>query len=117
RDRARRISLDRECVPAAWASSCRCLLLMGGDDNLRAFSGGVSTMKRIAPLLLVFCCAVAAAQTQLKVKMFPGAQSLPALAAVQQGMFERQGLKVEVLFTANSDEQRNGLAKGEFESA
>jgi ABC-type nitrate/sulfonate/bicarbonate transport system substrate-binding protein len=49
--------------------------------------------------------------------MFPGAQSLPALAAVQQGMFERQGLKVEVLFTANSDEQRNGLAKGEFEIA
>ena len=74
-------------------------------------------MKRIAPFLLVFCCAVAVAQTQLKVKMFPGAQSLPALAAVQQGMFERQGLKVEVLFTANSDEQRNGLAKGEFEIA
>src|SRR5207248_6404619 len=59
----------------------------------------------------------AVAQTPLKVKMFPGAQSLPALAAVQQGMFERQGLKVEVLFTANSDEQRNGLAKGEFEIA
>ena len=74
-------------------------------------------MRRIAPFLLVFCCAVASAQTQLKVKMFPGAQSLPALAAVQQGMFERQGLKVEVLFTANSDEQRAGLAKGEFEIA
>ncbi|HTM59310.1 MAG TPA: ABC transporter substrate-binding protein [Burkholderiales bacterium] len=74
-------------------------------------------MRRIAPLLLMFCCAMAAAQTQLKVKMFPGAQSLPALAAVQQGMFERQGLKVEILFTANSDEQRAGLAKGEFEIA
>jgi len=74
-------------------------------------------MRRIAPFLLVFCCAVASAQTQLKVKMFPGAQSLPALAAVQQGMFERQGLKVEILFTANSDEQRAGLAKGEFEIA
>jgi len=74
-------------------------------------------MRRIAPFLLVFCCAVASAQTQLKVKMFPGAQSLPALAAVQQGMFERQNLKVDILFTANSEEQRAGLAKGEFEIA
>src|SRR5205085_8914653 len=57
------------------------------------------------------------AQTALKVKMFPGAQSLAALAAVQEGIFERHGLKVTVLFTANSDEQRNGLAAGEFEIA
>lgn len=74
-------------------------------------------MRRIAPFLLMFCCAVAAAQTQLKVKMFPGAQSLPALAAQQNHLFERHGLKVEILFTANSDEQRAGLAKGEFEIA
>src|SRR5260221_6282744 len=74
-------------------------------------------MGRIAPLVFLLCCTAAAAQTPIKVKMFPGAQSLPALAAVQQGLFERQGLKVEVLFTANSDEQRNGLAKGEFEIA
>src|SRR5262245_52176875 len=74
-------------------------------------------MRRIAPLLLMFCCAVGSAQTQLKVKMFPGAQSLPALAAQQNGLFERHGLKVDILFTANSDEQRAGLAKGEFEIA
>jgi ABC-type nitrate/sulfonate/bicarbonate transport system substrate-binding protein len=74
-------------------------------------------MRRIAPLLLVFCCAVASAQTQLKVKMFPGAQSLPALAAAQNGLFERHGVKVDILFTSNSDEQRSGLAKGEFEIA
>ena len=74
-------------------------------------------MRRIAPFLLMFCCAVAAAQTQLKVKMFPGAQSLPALAAQQNHLFERHGLKVDILFTANSDEQRAGLAKGDFEIA
>lgn len=74
-------------------------------------------MTRVAPFLLMFCSAVAAGQTQLKVKMFPGAQSLPALAAAQYGMFERQGLKVDILFTLNSDEQRSGLAKGEFEIA
>src|SRR6266850_4600958 len=74
-------------------------------------------MIRIAPLLFFCLCSVAAAQTSLKVKMFPGAQALPALAAASQGIFERHGLKVEILFTANSDEQRAGLAKGEFEIA
>ena len=74
-------------------------------------------MRRIAPVLLAFCWAVASAQTQLKVKMFPGAQSLPALAAQQNHLFERHGLKVDILFTANSDEQRAGLAKGDFEIA
>jgi ABC-type nitrate/sulfonate/bicarbonate transport system substrate-binding protein len=67
-------------------------------------------------LALLFFVSTASAQT-LKVKMFPGAQSLPVLAAVQEGVFARHGLKVEVLFTANSDEQRNGLAAGEFEIA
>jgi ABC-type nitrate/sulfonate/bicarbonate transport system substrate-binding protein len=32
-------------------------------------------------------------------------------------MFERQGLKVEVLFTVNSQEQRDGLAAGDFQIA
>jgi ABC-type nitrate/sulfonate/bicarbonate transport system substrate-binding protein len=48
-------------------------------------------------------------------KMFPGVQSLPVIAAAEHGLFERHGLKVEVLFTTNSQEQRDGLAKGEFQ--
>src|SRR5881396_963783 len=68
-------------------------------------------------LALALTGAAASAQTPLKVKMFPGAQALPALSAASQGIFERHGLKVEILFTANSDEQRAGLAKGEFEIA
>jgi ABC-type nitrate/sulfonate/bicarbonate transport system substrate-binding protein len=72
-------------------------------------------MFRLLALLLV--CGAASAQTPLKVKMFPGAQSLPVLAAASQGFFERHGLRVEVLFTANSDDQRAGLAKGEFDIA
>jgi NitT/TauT family transport system substrate-binding protein len=74
-------------------------------------------MLRILFVLFCFAAGSASAQTALKVKMFPGAQALPALAAAQQGLFERNGLKVEILFTANSDEQRAGLAKGEFEIA
>jgi ABC-type nitrate/sulfonate/bicarbonate transport system substrate-binding protein len=49
--------------------------------------------------------------------MFPGAQALPVIAAATQGIFERHGLKVEVLFTVNSQEQRNGLASGDFQIA
>jgi len=74
-------------------------------------------MLRVLLALFCFAACPAWAQTALKVKMFPGAQALPALAAAQEGIFERHGLKVEILFTANSDEQRAGLAKGEFEIA
>ena len=74
-------------------------------------------MRKLAALILAVITGSALAQTPLKVKMFPGAQALPALAAAQQGIFERHGLKVEILFTSNSDEQRAGLAKGEFEIA
>jgi ABC-type nitrate/sulfonate/bicarbonate transport system substrate-binding protein len=74
-------------------------------------------MSRMLAFLLVLVSMAASAQTPLKVKMFPGAQALPALAAASQGLFGRHGLKVEILFTANSDEQRAGLAKGEFEIA
>src|SRR5216683_1261701 len=62
-------------------------------------------MIRIVALLLCFLCSLVSAQ------------ALPALSAASQGIFERHGLKVEILFTANSDEQRAGLAKGEFEIA
>jgi ABC-type nitrate/sulfonate/bicarbonate transport system substrate-binding protein len=68
-------------------------------------------------LALLLFVSTASAQTQVKVKMFPGAHSLPVLAAASQGLFAKHGLKVEVLFTANSDEQRNGLAAREFEIA
>ena len=67
--------------------------------------------------LLALISSTAWSQTQLKVKMFPGAQSLPVLVAVSEGIFARHGLKVEVLFTVNSDEQRAGLAAGEFQIA
>jgi len=70
----------------------------------------------VFPLLFAFCTA-ASAQTPLRVKMFPGAQALPVIAAASQGIFERHGLKVEVLFTVNSQEQRDGLASGDFQIA
>ena len=68
-------------------------------------------------LLLAAFAGPAGAQTPLKVKLFPGAHALPAMSAASQGFFARQGLKVEVLVTSSSDEQRSGLAKGDFQIA
>jgi ABC-type nitrate/sulfonate/bicarbonate transport system substrate-binding protein len=56
-------------------------------------------------------------QTPVRAKVFPGAQALPMMAGVQQGIFERHGIKLELLFTTTSQEQRDGLASGDFQVA
>ncbi|HZQ73273.1 MAG TPA: ABC transporter substrate-binding protein [Burkholderiales bacterium] len=73
--------------------------------------------RNVLMLALALFAADVPAQTALRMKMFPGAQSVPVLAAVSQGFFERRGLTVEVLFTVNSQEQRDGLASGDFQIA
>jgi ABC-type nitrate/sulfonate/bicarbonate transport system substrate-binding protein len=57
------------------------------------------------------------APSLLKVKAFPGAQALPLLAAASQGIFDRHGLKVELLFTQSSQELRDELADGTVQIA
>ena len=69
-------------------------------------------VRRLFVLLLSIVSTCALAQTALKVKVFPGAQALPLIAATSQGIFERHGLKVELLFTQNSVELRDDLANG-----
>ena len=67
--------------------------------------------------LALFSPAALAQATPIKVKVFPGAQNLPLFAGQSQGIFQRYGLAVEILFTQNSQEQRDGLAKGDFQIA
>ncbi|HSB69662.1 MAG TPA: ABC transporter substrate-binding protein [Candidatus Methylomirabilis sp.] len=57
------------------------------------------------------------AATQLRVNVFPGFSNLALFAAQAKGFFARRGLEVQVQFTANSQEQREGLAKGAFQIA
>jgi len=61
--------------------------------------------------------AGAAEPTTLRVNVFPGAANLAIFAGIANGNFEKRGLKVELQFTPNSDEQRKGLAEGAFEIA
>ena len=70
-------------------------------------------MTRSLLLLWQSCCfASLLAQTPVRAKVFPGAQALPMMAGVQQSIFERHGIKLELLFTTTSQEQRDGLAYG-----
>ncbi|HZP77922.1 MAG TPA: ABC transporter substrate-binding protein [Pseudolabrys sp.] len=58
-----------------------------------------------------------AEDTKLKVIVFPGVQNLPMFAAQAKGFFAKRGLAVELVFTPNSDELRNGLAEGRYQIA
>ena len=64
-------------------------------------------------LLLLLCAAgLSNAQTVVKVTAFPGASALPLIVGAQQGLFDKHGVKVEVAFTQNSQDQRADLAAG-----
>ena len=61
--------------------------------------------------------ALADESPTLRVNVFPGAQNLPLYTGLAKGIFERHGFKIDLQFTPNSDDQRNGLAEGKFEIA
>jgi len=66
---------------------------------------------------LTMASTMARAETKLTVIVFPGVQNLPVFVAQQKGFFEKRGLAVDLKFTPNSDELRNGLAEGRYQIA
>jgi ABC-type nitrate/sulfonate/bicarbonate transport system substrate-binding protein len=60
---------------------------------------------------------VRAEDAKLAVIVFPGVQNLPMFAAQAKGLYAKRGLNVEIKFTPNSDELRNGLAEGRYQIA
>lgn len=81
-------------------------------------------MKRLlaAAFAAVFAIAVQprdarAEDTKLTVIVFPGVQNLPMFAAQARGFYAKRGLNVDLKFTPNSDELRNGLAEGRYQIA
>src|SRR6267143_2747417 len=91
--------------------------LLGRNDNLAAPHEEIAMFRKLAFLALSVLSAASLAQTPLRVKVFPGSQALPVIAGVSQGYFDRHGLKVELLVTASSQDNRNGLASGEIKIA
>ena len=79
-------------------------------------------MTRLRWLLIVILAIAgsgkpAQAQTQLKVIVFPGMSNLMQFAAQAQGYYAKRGLAVELIYTPNSTELRNGLAEGRYHIA
>src|SRR5476651_1932699 len=81
-------------------------------------------MKRLFAAALAAVCALAALprdvraeDTKLTVIVFPGVQNLPMFAAQAKGFYAKRGLNVDLKFTPNSDELRNGLAEGRYQIA
>jgi ABC-type nitrate/sulfonate/bicarbonate transport system substrate-binding protein len=69
----------------------------------------------LAALLLTG--AARADDTKLTVIVFPGVQNLPMFSAQAKGFYAKRGLSVDLKFTPNSDELRNGLAEGRYQIA
>ena len=71
--------------------------------------------------LLLACAALPngaqAQNSSLTVIVFPGVQNLPMFAAQAKGFYARRGLNVEIKFTPNSAELRNGVAEGRYQIA
>src|SRR5262245_25071940 len=65
-----------------------------------------------AAVVLSAVPTVAQEATVVRVNTFPTARSLPFVAGQSKGFFAKHGLKVEVTFTENSKQQRDGLAAG-----
>lgn len=77
-----------------------------------------STLAAAAALLAsTWLNAAQANDTKLTVIVFPGVQNLPMFAAQAKGFFAKRGLAVDLKFTPNSDELRNGLAEGRYQIA
>ena len=53
----------------------------------------------------------------VRVNTFPNAKALPFHAGLQHGIFARHGIRLELAFTDNSKNQRDGLAAGRFDVA
>lgn len=54
-------------------------------------------------------------EASIKMMSFPGMTTLPAIVAQKKGLFEKHGVKIEVLLTPNSQVQREGLASGDHQ--
>jgi ABC-type nitrate/sulfonate/bicarbonate transport system substrate-binding protein len=81
-------------------------------------------MKRLLAAVVTTAFAVAgipdttrAEDTKFAVIVFPGVPNLPIFAAQAKGFFAKRGLDIDVRFTPNSEELRNGLAEGRYQIA
>ncbi len=71
----------------------------------------------VAVSLTMLCQSASAEDAKLKVTTFAGPQGLALFVAKDKGIFQKNGLSVDITFTPNSQVLRDGIAKGDFEIA
>ena len=80
----------------------------------------VSRLCARALLMLGVACLAASARaevTPVRVTMFSGPQDLAVFSALEQGLYAKRGLAVEVTLTPSSDALRAGIADGSVDIA
>jgi len=78
---------------------------------------GILKALALGTALALALTAARADDTKLTVIVFPGVQNLPMFSAQAKGLFAKRGLAVDLKFTPNSEELRNGLAEGRYQIA
>src|SRR5665213_1501986 len=68
-------------------------------------------------LFMLVEVALMAEMKHLHIIVFPGVQNFPNFAAEANGFFEKRGLAIQTTFTKSSEQQRGGLASGEYDIA
>src|SRR4051812_17412275 len=68
-------------------------------------------------LALCLASLPVSADDLVRVNTFPNAKALPFHAGIAAGIFARHGIRLELAFTDNSKNQRDGLAAGKFDVA
>lgn len=76
-----------------------------------------TTLLSLAAAAAVAPAVARADVTPLHVTMFSGPQDLAVFAALEQGLYAKRGLAVEVTLTPSSDALREGVARGSIDIA
>src|SRR5438270_8473090 len=95
----------------------RARCLQRATTNGRHDVRGLLRTLALGAALAMALTAARADDTKLTVIVFPGVQNLPMFAAQAKGFYAKRGLNVDLKFTPNSDELRNGLAEGRYQIA
>jgi len=77
----------------------------------------LAALAAVFAVIAISSVEVRAQDNKLAVIVFAGVQNLPMFAAQAKGFYAKRGLDVDLKFTPNSDELRDGLAAGRYQIA
>src|SRR4051812_35023767 len=85
------------------------------SSRRRFIACGSATLALSAAAVARVPAARAQGVPMIKVMTFPGITNFPIFVAQDKGLFAKHGIAIELLYTPNSQVQRDGLAKGDHQ--